>query len=253
MPSLIDKDHKPMIHLGISEPEGKQQVVSDPFIHRRQRHHYLWANVLPFACTIAAFALLPVFPVGWPEGIAFLVMWAISGLGLTAGFHRLFAHNSYTAGPHIRSALAVAGSMGAVGNLTSWVAIHRRHHHFADREGDIHSPNLRGPRWRDKLRGFQYAYSTWMFEHPYPNPAYYVPDIIRNPHLCRISRRYPLWVFLGVAIPAVACALTRTSWSGLVSGFLWGGMVRLFVLQQGTSWINSFCHLFGSRRFDTDD
>nr|WKF59110.1 hypothetical protein HUO10_003619 [Paraburkholderia busanensis] len=117
----------------------------------------------------------------------------------------------------------------------------------------MHSPNLHGNGVRNKLRGFVHAHFTWMIAHPYPNVLHYAPDLLRERHLVWVGRRYHLWVALGFVLPALACALLERSWSALVGGFLWGGMVRMFILAQGIWSLNSFCHLIGRRCFVTRD
>ncbi|AOI68047.1 acyl-CoA desaturase [Burkholderia ubonensis] len=236
--------------LGIA---AKRRVIDDPYIHRLQRRHFILFDVLPCFGTLAALAWLFARPIGWPEFVAFLTMWTFSGLGISSGYHRLFAHKSYTATRGTRIALAIAGSMAGQGGLISWVAMHRRHHERGDQEGDMHSPNLHGPGWRGKLRGFLHAHFTWMIAHPYPNVVHYAPDLVRDSTMSYVSRHYYRWVVLGFIMPAVFCALVEWSWTGLASGFLWGGMVRMFVLEQGIWSLNSFCHLVGKRSFATRD
>jgi stearoyl-CoA desaturase (delta-9 desaturase) len=172
-------------------------------------------------------------------------------LGLTVGYHRLFAHRSFAAAAPVAAALVILGSMAARGPMISWVAIHRRHHRFADHDGDTHSPNLHGAAPRGTLRGWLHAHVTWMIRHDYPNPRHYVPDLLAEPGLVRISRLYYIWVTLGLIIPATIGVGLGGGLSGLVDGFLWGGVVRLFVVEHSMSGVNSFLHLFGSRPFDT--
>ena len=74
---------------------------------------------------------------------------AITGLGITVGFHRLFTHRSFKTGRVVRGGMAIAGSMAIEGPIVSWVADHRKHHAFSDREGDPHSPHVdQAPGWR---------------------------------------------------------------------------------------------------------
>lgn len=233
--------------------DSQRRVIDDPYLHRLQRRHFLLFDVLPMVGAVAAFSLIPVIPPGWPELGAFFVMWVISGLGISSGYHRLFAHKSYKTGKTMRVLLAIAGSMAGQGGVLSWVAMHRRHHERGDQEGDMHSPNLHGPGFKGKLRGFIHAHFTWMIAHPYPNVVHYAPDLVRERYMVAVSRRYYHWVALGFILPAVAVALITQSWLGLLTGFLWGGMVRMFVLEHGIWSLNSFCHLMGKRVFATRD
>jgi stearoyl-CoA desaturase (delta-9 desaturase) len=153
----------------------------------------------------------------------------------------------------VKLLLAIAGSTAAQGGVISWVAMHRRHHERADQEGDFHSPHLHGDDFVGRLKGFFHSHLMWMAAHPYPNVAHYASDILQSSELVWVSRRYYPIVLSGLAVPTVACALITQSWWGLLTGFLWGGLVRMFVLEQGIWSLNSLCHLWGKRRFRTKD
>lgn len=252
MTSHFEHDHQSLFAAD-SSVAGGRQVLNDPYLHRLQRRHFYLFDVLPLFGTLAALALLLWRPLGAPELLACFTMWVVSGLGISAGYHRLFAHRSWQTSRGIQTLLAIAGSMAGQGSVISWVAMHRRHHELGDREGDMHSPNLHGPGKRNTLRGFLHAHFTWMIAHPYPNVRHYAPDLLRERHLVSVGRRYYTWIALGFVLPALACALLERSWAGLLSGFLWGGMVRMFILAQGIWSLNSFCHLIGRRCFVTRD
>ena len=79
---------------------------------------------------------------GWSDLIVFGIVYAITGLGVTVGFHRLFTHRSFKTGRGLRAALAIAGSMAIEGPVIAWVADHRKHHAFSDQPGDPHSPHV---------------------------------------------------------------------------------------------------------------
>lgn len=232
-------------------PPPDRTVISSHYLHRAQRRHFILFDVLPFLGTLLAVARLFSQPIGGENIALFAVMWLLTGLGLTVGYHRLFAHRSFAAAAPVAAALVILGSMAARGPMISWVAIHRRHHRFADHDGDTHSPNLHGAAPRGTLRGWLHAHVTWMIRHDYPNPRHYVPDLLAEPGLVRISRLYYIWVTLGLIIPATIGVGLGGGLSGLVDGFLWGGVVRLFVVEHSMSGVNSFLHLFGSRPFDT--
>jgi len=100
-------------------------IIDDPFLHRMQRRHFIIYDVLPAVFTAVALALLPVLRPGIPELAAFLAMWICTGLGISAGYHRLFAHRSWIAARPVRIFLAIAGSMAGQGGVLSWVAMHR--------------------------------------------------------------------------------------------------------------------------------
>lgn len=234
-------------------PRSSARVIDDPRLHRLQRRHFILFDVLPCLGTAAALGLLYLQPIGTAELVACALMWLVTGLGMSAGYHRLFAHRTYHAGHGTRAMLAIWGSMAGQGGVVSWVAMHRRHHERSDLDGDMHSPNLHGPGLRGKLRGFLHAHLTWMIAHPYPNVVHYAPDLLGDKYITFVARHYYRWVALGLVLPALACALATGSWYGLVTGFLWGGMVRMFVLEHTIWSLNSFCHLVGRRQFATRD
>jgi stearoyl-CoA desaturase (Delta-9 desaturase) len=230
-----------------------RSTISSPYLHAAQRRHFALFDVLPAVLTLAAIALLFVHPLGKTDIVLFLVMWLATGLGLTVGYHRLFSHRAFTAAPAVSVALLILGSMAGRGPMISWVAMHRRHHECSDREGDLHSPNMHGASALQRLRGWLHAHWTWMMRHDYPNVARYTPDLLRDPVLMWANRRYYLWVALGLLIPAAAGGIFTQSLMGVLTGFLWGGAVRMFVVEQSMSAINSFTHLLGSRPFQTAD
>jgi stearoyl-CoA desaturase (delta-9 desaturase) len=224
-------------------------VFSSPGFHRLQLRHFLLFDCLPLLGTLASLALLPMLPPGAADLALFLTLWLATGIGLTVGFHRYFSHQAFATTRPVAAALLILGSMAGRGPMISWVAMHRRHHQRSDREGDLHSPNLHGAGLRDRLRGFAHAHLTWMIRHDYPNVTHYVPDLLRDKALARLNRRYYLWAALGLVLPALIGALASRSFTGALTGFLWGGLVRLFVVEHTMSAINSICHVIGTRTF----
>jgi stearoyl-CoA desaturase (Delta-9 desaturase) len=230
-----------------------RSAISSPYLHAAQRRHFFLFDVVPAALTLAAVALLFVHPLSKTDIVLFWVMWLGTGLGLTVGFHRLFSHRAFAAGPAVSVALLILGSMAARGAMISWVAMHRRHHECSDREGDLHSPNMHGASTMQRLRGWLHAHWTWMMQHDYPNVARYTSDLLRDPVLVRANRHYFVWVTLGLLFPAIFGGVFTESLIGILTGFLWGGAVRMFVVEQSMSAINSFTHLLGSRPFHMPD
>jgi stearoyl-CoA desaturase (delta-9 desaturase) len=231
------------------------QTMTGKYIKSRQLRHFLLFNAAPFVGTLAAFALLWWFPIGAMEIGLLLAMWALTMVGMSVGLHRYFAHRAFKTGPRMRAALAVLGCMAAQGPLISWVSVHRRHHEYSDEAGDPHSPNpaLRraGP-WA-RLRGLWHAHVGWLVDHEYPNPGYYAPDLVRDKTILKINRYYGAWVVLGLLIPTVLGGLIAGSAWGALMGFLWGGPVRMFLVDNCILSINSFSHMYGARPFDAGD
>ena len=229
------------------------RVIRSRHLHRLQRRHFVIFDVLPFFGTLIALGLLFYHPIGAVEIGLFFSMWLLTGLGMTVGYHRLFTHRAFSTTPVMSCFLIIMGSMAGRGPMLSWVAMHRRHHELSDHEGDLHSPNLHGITVLGRLRGFLHAHLTWMIEHDYPNVAHYVPDLMAERTLVAVNSYYYAWVLLGLLIPALIGGVATASLWGAFTGFLWGGVVRMFVVEQSMSAINSLLHTFGARPFLTRD
>ena len=231
--------------------DHRKKTISNAYLHRLQRRHFLLFDILPIIGTAGAFAFLVVRPFGLLEFALLLSLWLLTGLGVTAGYHRLFTHRTFKAAPSVVIALAILGSMAGQGGVVSWVALHRRHHECSDREGDPHSPNLSGGGLAGKVRGLVHSHFLWMRRHDYPNIVHYAPDLLKDKAIVRISRAYYWVVVSGLLIPALIGGLVTQSWEGAVSGLLWGGFVRMFLLEHIVWAINSFLHMYGTRPYDS--
>jgi stearoyl-CoA desaturase (delta-9 desaturase) len=220
-----------------------------------ERYLNLAAVVLPFAAFAAAIVLLWNSLVGWTDLAILAVMYVTTALGVTVGYHRLLTHRAFDAPRPVRYALAAIGQLSVQGSVIDWVADHRKHHAFTDEEGDPHSPHHdHGSGLKAALRGLWFAHMGWLFEtQGAAQKRRYARDLVEDPTMRRISKAFPLFVLLGLAIPAaLGFALTGTA-AGALTGFLWGGLVRVFLVHHVTWSINSVCHFFGRRRFETDD
>jgi stearoyl-CoA desaturase (delta-9 desaturase) len=183
------------------------------------------------------------------------VIYALCGFGISVGYHRLFTHRAFKATPLVRGIFGALGSAALEGPVISWVANHRKHHAFTDRDGDPHSPHVdHGGGPLRTLRGLGHAHMGWLFSHTQRGAkARYAADLLKDPVARFIDRTWVLWVALGLALPfGLGVALTGTLRGGL-TGMLWGGAVRIVLLHHATYSINSLCHRFGRRRFATDD
>ena len=221
---------------------------------RFQRRLVLIVTVVPFVgFAIALWSLWGGALSGTDFGIM-LGTYLFAGLGITVGFHRLFTHRSFAATRPVRALLAVAGSFAIQGPLLKWVADHRRHHAFADQEGDPHSPHLdEGPGLKGVLKGLWHAHMGWLFSDEKTSIRRWAPDLLKDETLRRIDRFFFLWVFLSFFLPpAIGFALTGTL-RGAASAFLWGSLVRIFLLHHVTWSVNSICHFYGKRPFETTD
>ena len=240
---------------GISTVQQKRdhRIIRSRHFHKMQRRHFVIFDVLPFLGTLVAQGLLFVRPIGATELGLFLGFWLITGLGLTVGYHRLFTHRAFATSTTMSAILIVMGSMAGRGPMLSWAAMHRRHHELSDHDGDLHSPRLHGGGLIGRLRGFLHAHLTWMIAHDYPNVAHYVPDLMADRRLVAVNSYYYSWVVLGLLLPAAIGGLATMSLWGALTGLLWGGVVRMFVVEQTFSAINSIMHTFGTQPFVTRD
>lgn len=188
----------------------------------------------------------------WGLGMA-VAFYLFTGFGISAGFHRLFAHHSYRARRALKIVLAVAGTMALEGSVISWVTTHRRHHVFSDRPGDPHSPVSHGTNAPTATRGFLWAHVGWLFASDPTSQTRYAPDLLRDPDLVAIDRLFPLLAVLSLVIPfGIGWAVTGTL-GGALGVFLWAGLIRMALLHHVTWSINSVCHLWGRRPFTTGD
>ena len=191
----------------------------------------------------------------WSDIVVFVIMYVATGLGITVGFHRYFTHRSFKTSKPVRTLLAVLGSAAIEGPVISWVADHRKHHTFADQEGDPHSPHVdHGVGWRGAFKGLLHAHVGWLFIHTQRGlRRRYARDLIDDPIVSFVDRKFFLWAVGGLlAAFALGWAIGGSPYAGL-TGLLWGGAVRMLVVHHVTFSINSLCHFFGRRRFETDD
>jgi stearoyl-CoA desaturase (delta-9 desaturase) len=207
----------------------------------------------PFVGLAIALPLLWGSFVNLTDIVMGMVLYLVPCVGLTVGYHRLFTHRSFTANRPLRIALAIAGSLGVEGSVTDWVATHRRHHRYSDMEGDPHSPHRYGESAESLLRGLVFAHVGWLFLTDATSVERYAPDMLADSDLRRIGRWFPALAIGSLALPfALGYALSGTL-AGAFSAFVWAGLLRMALLHHVTWSVNSVCHTFGRRRFDTKD
>jgi stearoyl-CoA desaturase (delta-9 desaturase) len=211
---------------------------------------------LPFIGCVAA--IVWMWYVGW-MGWLYLSMLLVGAMltewGITIGFHRLLTHRSFETHRWLRAVWTSLGALAVQGSPLVWCAVHRKHHQASDQEGDPHSPVLYGRGWWNAIRGFVHAHTGWLFSShwSFPDLNRYVPDLLKDRLLVGVDRMYYVWVILSLALPAALGGLLTLSWTGMLLGFIWGGLVRIFVVQHITFSINSLCHMFGRRTYQTGD
>lgn len=207
----------------------------------------------PLTAAVLALVRFWSHGIGWFDlGLA-VVMYLVTGFGVTIGFHRLLTHGSFRPRRWLKIVLAVAGSMAFEGSAISWVSIHRRHHVYSDRPGDPHSPVRPGGRLVDRIRGLWHAHAGWLFRRNRVDAERWSPDLLADKDIAFISSTAAMWMVASLVIPfALGWVVTQSLWGALLA-LLWGGLVRVFVLHHVTWSINSICHVFGRQPFRTRD
>ena len=189
---------------------------------------------LPLLATAFAIRMLWERAVTWSDIALLFATYSCTALGITVGYHRMLTHRSFRPQPIIKFILLAFGSMGVEGPALEWASTHIKHHALADREGDPHSP----------LDGFLHAHFGWMFHERDADPNIYCRNLVNDAMVIFFTRTFLLWVALSLLIPYLV-----GGWKGL----LWGGLVRIFLLHHVTWSVNSVCHSFGKREFETPD
>jgi stearoyl-CoA desaturase (delta-9 desaturase) len=187
--------------------------------------------------------------------IVFGLTYVATGIGVTVGFHRHLTHRSFETSRPVRALLAILGSAAIEGPVISWVADHRKHHTYSDEEGDPHSPHVgHAGGLRGTLQGLFHAHVGWLFLHTQRgSKERFAPDLMRDPVIRYVDRTFVLWVAAGLLLPFGLGFAIGGTLSAALTGLLWGGAVRMFVLHHLTYSINSLCHVFGRRPFATGD
>ena len=190
--------------------------------------------VVPFLATLFAIWLLWQRAVHWSDLILLVGGYTLVILGVGMGFHRMLTHRSFRPHPVVKVLLLLLGSMALEGPALEWAATHLKHHAHADQEGDPHSP----------AEGLFHAHIGWVLRKFSNDPNIYCRSLTTDPIVRFMSRTFALWVVLSLVIP-----FAIGGWSGL----LWGGLVRIFLVHHVTWSVNSICHTFGRRAFETRD
>jgi fatty-acid desaturase len=185
-------------------------------------------------------AIAALFFFSWKGLIAALILfWASGSLGIGMGYHRLLTHRGYKTPKFVEYFLTLCGTLALEGGPIFWVATHRIHHKFSDKEGDPHSP--RDGKWWSHMGWILTGQSM---HHDPETLARYVPDLAKDRvHVWLTRYHYVPQILLGVLL----------FWFGGISIFMWGMFVRVVLLLHATWLVNSATHIWGSRRFATRD
>ena len=217
-------------HIGKMQPVWYSLTMKKAY----SKQYILVIVIVPFLGTLLAIALLWQRAVYWSDLALLGAMYALTAFGLTAGFHRMLTHRSFQAHPVVKGILLVLGSMAVAGPPIEFAATHIRHHALSDREGDPHSP----------AEGLFHAHLGWLFKDRFADPQVYCRPLLKDALVVFVDRSFLLWVILSLALP-----FALGGWTGL----LWGGLVRIFLGHHISFSVNSICHTFGKREFETND
>ncbi|MGO9248873.1 MAG: acyl-CoA desaturase [Solirubrobacteraceae bacterium] len=242
--------------MGATRPTAESPPAPAPEHATVDRVANLVVTILPLALLGVAMWQLWGGALRWPDLVVLAVTYTLTGVGITVGFHRMLTHRSFKTSAPLRALFAALGSAAIEGPVIEWVSNHRKHHQYSDQPGDPHSPHVdHGSGWSGALRGLFHAHVGWIFAGgALANQERYAKDLIADPVVKFIDRTFVLWVLAGLAFPfALGYALTGGSIVGGLTGLLWGGAVRIVFLHHATFSINSLCHFFGRRGFQTHD
>jgi stearoyl-CoA desaturase (delta-9 desaturase) len=207
----------------------------------------------PLLALCAAVPLLWGHWITWRDVILATAMYAVSGHGVTVGFHRYFTHRGFKTNRPVRILLAVAGQLAIEGPVIRWVADHRRHHAFSDRDGDPHSPWRYGSGPWALAKGLWHAHIGWLFDVEQTDQRRYAPDLLDDRDIIIVSKLFGVCAFASLALPAFIGGLWGGSFAAAAQAFFWASLVRIGLLHHVTWSTNSICHVVGRRPYKSRD
>ena len=181
-----------------------------------------------------------------------IVLYIVTGHGVTIGYHRLLTHKSFVASRPLKLVLLAFGSMAFEGGPIGWVATHREHHVFADTPGDPHSPRRQGGRVAE-MKGLLHAHVGWLFTFRSKYHRRYARDLIADRDVVVINALFPMWCVVSLALPFGLGWFIGGTLAAALEALLWAGLVRICLLHHATWSVNSLCHAYGRRSFATQD
>jgi stearoyl-CoA desaturase (delta-9 desaturase) len=219
---------------------------------RAERLANLAGVVVPFVGVLVAIVLLWQSWVDVTDLVVLGVMYFLTAFGVTVGFHRLMTHRAFQTKPWVTRTFARLGQLSVEGSVLDWVADHRKHHAHTDKEGDPHSPHVGHS---SGFAGLWYAHMGWLTDSQgQADWKRYARELYEDPKMRKIGKQFPLYVLASLLIPTVlGFVLHGFTWEGALRGYVWGGLVRIFLVHHVTWSVNSICHFYGTRRFDIED
>ena len=234
--------------------------MKDPYISQiskeNWRNRFLnWASIfLPWIimAAIAASGFRQLAPTA-ATVFVFVAFFLLTVVGVAIGMHRFFTHHAFKTSPAGKVCLGVLGTWAMQGDITRWVADHRRHHRFADKQFDPHSPwySDAGP-IPNRFLGWAHAHIGWMLYGRASQEARYAADCRADRIIVVLSSLYWPIVALGLLLPGVV-GFALGGEDEMVRCIFWAGAARVALLHQLTWSVNSFGHLFGKKVAGSDN
>jgi stearoyl-CoA desaturase (Delta-9 desaturase) len=230
-----------MKHQSPTAREAWRPLRQDPLLGggalvTARRTANLVAVVLPPLAVVLAAALFWNEFVEPVDLVMLAVGYALTCVGITVGFHRLLTHRAFQTYPSVRYTLAVLGTLAVEGSAIKWVADHRRHHAFADEDGDPHSPHGGGPGVLGAARGLWHAHLGWLFTTVgQADRRRYGADLLKDRGICLIDALEKPLILASLAIPFLLGLAIKGSFTGALLTLVWAGLLRIFLLHHATS------------------
>ena len=232
-------------------------LIEGPLVDAKVREIYGMFGFI-YGGSIAALVWVFTQGIGWVEIAVFAGMFWLTMFGMGTGMHRLLVHRSFRCGPVMRAFFCAAGTMAVQGSVLRWVANHRRHHLYADKPGDVHSPYYDGVgnRYLSLVKGMMHAQGGWAFDHATTQGEYYARDILADPIAMFFVRTRWFWYGMSTVLIPGAIGYAAGGIHTMIGCVLFSGLFRSYVMTTATSLVNSVCHSdgrYGYRRFELND
>merc|ERR1719284_330233 len=236
MESLAEKDAREK-----AEYANKKPISEEPWTRDNWAKKINWLNLIlvagvPAIGMGAAFTITPQFK----TIVLAFILYVFSGVSITAGYHRLYAHKSYDAALPVRMFFAFFGAGAIQGSIKWWAHSHRVHHRYTDTPRDPY----------DARQGLWYSHMGWMLVKANPkNRARADISDLTSDWVVRFQHRHylTLMLLMSLVLPTIIAGVFWGDWWG---GFIYGGIFKSFVIQQATFCVNSLAHWIGSQPFD---
>jgi len=179
----------------------------------------------------------------WTPFWIFMVMFVLTGMSITLGYHRLFSHISFKAAWPVRLMTLLFGACAFENSVLAWASDHRKHHKHVDHDDDPY----------DISKGFFWAHIGWIMFKLHPEPPFENVKDLEKDRMVMWQHRWWLWIAFGIGLvmPTLIGWAFDPTLRGALGGFLIGGVCRVVAVQHCTFFINSLCHTVGSQPYST--